>query len=290
MGRSDEWPQDGSPTGGVGTITRPAGEPTTDPVAEPGEGRGRRPAAAPAAPPRRTHRPRRPSRAPKGAPPDDTPASRRGAPPDDRGARSPATSDEGRGRAQAPRRRAGASRASGTNRVPFFLVVCGLLGGALICALVISTTLAEGSFQITRLQQANTSLAKQRQLLAEQVEAAQSAQVIQARALQLGMRPVGEVRFLNLKTGKVQTDAGSGAVAGHPRSRVHPVTQRGREPGRPGGPAGAPRARRPADGRPGRAGDPRPGRPGRAGQAPATLRPTAAGLARRPFGQATGRG
>jgi hypothetical protein len=27
------------------------------------------------------------------------------------------------------------------------------------------------------------------------------------------MRPAGELRFLNLKTGKVQTDAGSGAVA-----------------------------------------------------------------------------
>jgi Na+-transporting NADH:ubiquinone oxidoreductase subunit NqrC len=96
--------------------------------------------------------------------------------------------------------------------VPFFLMLCGLLGGALICALVISTTLAAGSFQITRLQQANASLAKQRQLLQEQVATAQSAQVIQARARQLGMRPVGEVRFLNLKNGKVETDAGSGAV------------------------------------------------------------------------------
>ncbi|HXC84118.1 MAG TPA: hypothetical protein VNV62_19890 [Trebonia sp.] len=96
--------------------------------------------------------------------------------------------------------------------MPFFLMLCGLLGGALICALVISTTLAAGSFQITRLQQANASLAKQRQLLQEQVATGQSAQVIQARARQLGMRPVGEVRFLNLKNGKVETDAGSGAV------------------------------------------------------------------------------
>ena len=100
----------------------------------------------------------------------------------------------------------------GKQRVPFFLLLCGLLGGALVCALVISTTLAEGSFQITRLQQANASLAKQRQLLQEQVAAAQSAQVIQARARQLGMLPAGELRFLNLKTGKIQTDAGSGAV------------------------------------------------------------------------------
>jgi hypothetical protein len=120
-----------------------------------------------------------------------------------------ATREEGGQKAPGAERESGAS---GTNRVPFFLMLCGLLGGALICALVISTTLAEGSFRITRLQQANTSLAKQRQLLQEQVATAQSAQVIQERARQLGMRPVGQVRFLNLKNGKVETDAGSGAV------------------------------------------------------------------------------
>jgi hypothetical protein len=97
--------------------------------------------------------------------------------------------------------------------MPFFLLLCCLLGGALICALVINTTLAEGSFQITRLQQANSALATQRQRLQEEVAAAQSAQVIEQRALQLGMRPVSLLRFINLKTGKVETDAGSGAVA-----------------------------------------------------------------------------
>jgi hypothetical protein len=212
MATSDEWAQDGSPTGGIGTIPRPAGEP----AAEPGERRWRRPAAPPPATPRRAVRPHRPTRGKpgRGAPSRDP----KGAPPDDReawegsgGRKSSfsATREEG-----GPKRpeASGESRASGTSRVPFFLVLCGLLGGALICALVISTTLAEGSFQITRLQQANTSLAKQRQLLAEQVAAAQSAQVIQERALQLGMRPVGQVRFLNLKNGKIQTDAGSGAV------------------------------------------------------------------------------
>jgi hypothetical protein len=95
-------------------------------------------------------------------------------------------------------------------RIPFFIMLCALLGGALVCALVITTTLAAGSFEITKLQNNDTALARQRQLLQEQVAAAQSAQVIQSRALRLGMRPVGEMRFLNLRTGKVQTDAGSG--------------------------------------------------------------------------------
>jgi hypothetical protein len=97
--------------------------------------------------------------------------------------------------------------------MPFFLLLCGLLGGALVSALVISTTLASGSFEITRLQQSDDALARQRQQLQEQVAAAQSAQVIEQRAYQLGMRPVGVLRFINLKTGKIVTDVGSGAVS-----------------------------------------------------------------------------
>jgi hypothetical protein len=124
-----------------------------------------------------------------------------------KGAPSGLRSDEGRRRVQAP----GGER--GRKQLPFFLLLCILLGGALVCALVITTTLAEGSYKITKLQQSNNALMRQRQILQEQVAAAQSAQVIESRALQLGMRPAGELRFLDLKTGKVQTDAGSGAAA-----------------------------------------------------------------------------
>jgi hypothetical protein len=195
---SDEWLEDGSPAGGVGTIIRPAGQPAADPA---GPGRTRPPRPQPAGP-RRPQRPGyAPSREPKGAPPDDRGAVG--------GLGREEKSDEGRGK----RAGSGAPETSGTSRVPFFVMLCGLLGGALVCALVISTTLAAGSFQITRLQQADTALARQRQLLQEQVATAQSAQVIQSRALQLGMRPTGELRFLNLRTGKIETDAGSGAVA-----------------------------------------------------------------------------
>jgi hypothetical protein len=101
-------------------------------------------------------------------------------------------------------------------QMPFFLLLCALLGGALVCALVITTTLAEGSYRITKLQQSNDMLARQRQILQEQVAAAQSSPVIEQRALRLGMRPAGELRFLDLKTGKVETDAadaGDGAAA-----------------------------------------------------------------------------
>lgn len=112
----------------------------------------------------------------------------------------------------APRpRKAPGERA--TNRMPFIVLLCGLLGGALVSALVISTTLATGAFKIAQLQQSDSQLAKQQQQLEEEVATAQSAQVIEQRAYALGMRPVGELEFLNLKNGKVQTDAGSGATS-----------------------------------------------------------------------------
>jgi hypothetical protein len=106
--------------------------------------------------------------------------------------------------------------------MPFLLLVCGLLTGALVSALVISTTLAQGSFRISQLQQQDSTLARQRQALEAQVAQARSATMIQQRAYQLGMRPVGVVRFLDLRDGKVKTDvrdgtAGAARVSGPAR-------------------------------------------------------------------------
>lgn len=148
----------------------------------------------PAAPPRRTARPRPPAE----------PGRRPGLPDGVRLAPS-ATSTT-----SVPSASRGAAR--GGHRMPFILMLCVLLGGALVCTLLISTTLAAGSYRITKLQQSVDALARQRQTLQEQVAQAQSAQVIEQQAEQLGMGEPGQLRFFNLKTGKVQTDAGSGAV------------------------------------------------------------------------------
>ena len=86
------------------------------------------------------------------------------------------------------------------------LLLCGLLGGALVSALVISTTLAQGSFEISKLQNSTIGQERQLQSLQEQIAQAQSAQQIATRATQLGMRPVSELRFVDLKTGKLTTD------------------------------------------------------------------------------------
>ena len=93
-------------------------------------------------------------------------------------------------------------------RAPFILLLVGLLGGALVSLLVISTTLAEGSYRITNLQQQNANLAKQEQLLTQQVAQSSSPTQIAQEAEQLGMRPNPQLQFINLKTGKV--------VSGHP--------------------------------------------------------------------------
>jgi cell division protein FtsB len=97
--------------------------------------------------------------------------------------------------------------------MPFLLLIVGMLCGALVCLLVISTTLAAGSFRISRLQQQNQALVKQQQALQQQVAQDQAPSVIAQRAEQLGMRPVGQIQFLNVKTGKISSDAATGAAA-----------------------------------------------------------------------------
>src|SRR5271166_3541717 len=79
-------------------------------------------------------------------------------------------------------------------RMPFILLLVGLLGGALVCLLVISTTLAQGAFRITNLQEQNANLARQQQILTNEV--AQEAR-------RLGMRPNHRLSFIAVKTGKI---------------------------------------------------------------------------------------
>jgi hypothetical protein len=168
--------QEDDERGGVSTIARPGVRPRpapgSRPPAEPRPGARRRPGAQPAPgaggiPNART------------APQPQPGASRGGSP------------------AVAP---------PGTHRLPFVLLLCGLLGGALVSALVISTTLAAGSFEISKLQNSTIAQARQLQSLQEQVAQAQSASQIANRATELGMRPVGELMFVDLKTGKLTTD------------------------------------------------------------------------------------
>jgi hypothetical protein len=88
-------------------------------------------------------------------------------------------------------------------RMPFILLLVGLLGGALVSLLVISTTLAQGSFRITNLQEQNAELARQAQILTNQVAQAGNPAAIAKEARQLGMRPNPHLGFIDLKSGKI---------------------------------------------------------------------------------------
>ena len=100
-------------------------------------------------------------------------------------------------------RPAGPRARSRAPRMPFILLLVGLLGGALVSLLVISTTLAQGSFRVTSLQEQNADLARQTQTLTNQVAQAGNPAVIAKEAEQLGMRPNPHLGFIDLKSGKI---------------------------------------------------------------------------------------
>ena len=90
-----------------------------------------------------------------------------------------------------------------SSRTPFILLLVGLLGGALVSLLVISTTLAQGAFRITSLQEQNANLAREQQTLTNEVAQAANPAVIASKAEQLGMRPNPHLGFIDQKTGKI---------------------------------------------------------------------------------------
>jgi hypothetical protein len=134
----------------------------------------------------------------------------------------------GRGTGAAPRRAAaprpaGPAAAGGPAaaiaRTPFILLVVGLLGGGLVCLLVINTVLASGSYQISSLQQAQAARQQQVQALQQQIATDSAPAVIARRARQLGMVAPPLTSFLNLRTGQVvsqpTTEPGVPAVPGY---------------------------------------------------------------------------
>jgi hypothetical protein len=151
------------------------------------------------------------------------PARRRAAGP---GPGRPAVPAQERPAALAPDRAAGQPRPTGAGapsaaiaRTPFIVFVTALLGGGLICLLVINTILATGSYQITSLQQAQTARAQQVQVLKQQVAEESAPSVIAKRARQLGMVEPPLTKFLNLNTGRINrqpaAERGVPAVPGY---------------------------------------------------------------------------
>jgi hypothetical protein len=91
-----------------------------------------------------------------------------------------------------------------SSRTPFVFLVVGLLGGGLLCLLLINTILDTGSYQITQLQQENVTLAQQAQELQARVAQEESPTVLAAKASLLGMQEPGLLHFLDLRKGKIE--------------------------------------------------------------------------------------
>ncbi len=139
-------------------------------------------------------------------------AGRPAAPRTGRGAGPDRGAGNGLPRRPAPARRTGWDRQAGRwatgpsaaiARTPFILFVTGLLGGGLICLLVINTILASGSYEINSLQQAQAARQQQVQTLQQQIATDSAPSVIASRAKQLGMVDPPLTSFLNLRTGRL---------------------------------------------------------------------------------------
>ncbi|GLU45981.1 hypothetical protein [Nocardiopsis ansamitocini] len=93
-------------------------------------------------------------------------------------------------------------------RMPFVLLVLGLLGGALVCLLVLRTVLAEDTFEISRLQQENRTLAQQEQALREANLHSETSEAIADAAEELGMEPGEAPRFIEVEGESAQVLTG----------------------------------------------------------------------------------
>jgi hypothetical protein len=114
--------------------------------------------------------------------------------------------------ADGSRARAGNPVSRAVPRVPFVLLVLGLLGGSLVCLLVINTTLGAASFRISQLQNKSASLATEEQNLRQQVAAEQAPAAIAQRAYALGMRAQTSTTILDLRSGQIYRLPGQGGV------------------------------------------------------------------------------
>ncbi len=100
-------------------------------------------------------------------------------------------------------------------RMPFVLLVLGLLGGGLVCLLVVNTTLGATSFQLSQLQHENAKLSLQQQTLEGKIQNELAPGEIAQRAYQLGMRSETNATILDLRTGRTYRlhDQGSALIA-----------------------------------------------------------------------------
>jgi hypothetical protein len=82
-------------------------------------------------------------------------------------------------------------------RTPFVLLVVVLLGGGLICLLMLNSALNEGSFKLNDLKKQTTELTDEEQQLQRDVDDRSAPGALERRARELGMVPGGSPAFLD---------------------------------------------------------------------------------------------
>ncbi|MDT0301146.1 hypothetical protein [Streptomonospora wellingtoniae] len=123
--------------------------------------------------------------------------------------------------APARRRSAAARPAPRAPRMPFVLLVIGLLSGALISLLALRTVLVADAFTISELQTGNERLEHREEALREEVVRLESSERIAEEAEEMGMRPGEAPLFLDLDERRVTGDGG-GADSGLPGTGAQP--------------------------------------------------------------------
>ncbi len=99
-----------------------------------------------------------------------------------------------------------------------------------MCLLVVNTTLAANSIEITNLQQQNAARSQQVEQLQQQIAVERSAPTIEQEARRLGMRPDPELIFVNLRTKSIQGPPGTGGAAATAASGWPPAGAAGGHP------------------------------------------------------------
>ncbi|MGZ9828071.1 hypothetical protein ACXYTP_14280 [Tsukamurella ocularis] len=116
-------------------------------------------------------------------------------------------------------------------RVPFVLALIALVCAGLGMTLWLSTGSAENSYELTRREAANNSLAEKKAALERDVKSGESAPGLAERATALGMIPAGTVPVLVGKEGGKVAVVGKPAPAtGAAKPALNPPAQRTDDP------------------------------------------------------------
>jgi len=92
------------------------------------------------------------------------------------------------------------------SRVPFLMLCATLMIGSLVAVLVLNTTLARGSYEMSKLQSQVAQTAQDVQGLQEDLSAAETN--LDDKARSLGMIPAENPTMVSIETGKVVKGTG----------------------------------------------------------------------------------